>query len=87
MRIDREVARRTRTPLDKAEIGKKVGSVLRRFKMGKHFTLVIGEGSFSFSRKEESIRREEVLDGLYVIRTSEPRDRSSLAVTDVLAHD
>ena len=77
IRIDREVARRTRTPLDKAEIGKKVGGVLRRFKMGKHFSLVIGEGSFSFARKEASIRREEVLDGLYVIRTSEPADRLS----------
>ncbi|MCG6536122.1 MAG: transposase [Syntrophales bacterium LBB04] len=77
IRIGREVARRTRTPLDKAEIGKKVGGVLRRFKMGKHFALTIQEGSFSFVRKEASIRREEVLDGLYVIRTSEPTDRLS----------
>jgi transposase len=77
IRIDREVARRTRTPLDKAEIGKKVGGVLRRFKMGKHFALTIQEGGFSFARKEASIRREEALDGLYVIRTSEPTDRCS----------
>jgi transposase len=76
-RIARQVERRTRTPLDKAEIGKKVGSVLKRFKMGKHFSLAIGEGTFSFTRKEESIQREEALDGIYVIRTSEPRETLS----------
>ncbi len=76
-RIARQVARRTRTPLDKAEIGKKVGSVLKRFKMGKHFSLTIGEGTFSFARKEKSIRREEALDGIYVIRTSEPGEELS----------
>jgi hypothetical protein len=76
-RIARQVERRTRTPLDKAEIGKKVGSVLKRFKMGKHFSLTIGEGTFSFARKEKSIQREEALDGIYVIRTSEPREQLS----------
>jgi transposase len=76
-RIAREVKRRTRTPLDKAEIGKKVGVCLRQFKMGKHFTLAIGEGSFSFARKEASIQREQALDGIYVIRTSEPPERLS----------
>jgi transposase len=73
-RIARQVTRRTRTPLDKAAIGTKVGSVLKRFKVGKHFGLTIGEGTFSFARKEESIQREEALDGIYVIRTSEPRE-------------
>ena len=76
-RIARQVARRTRTPFDKAEIGKKVGNVLKRFKMGKHFSLTIGEGAFSFARKEESIQREEALDGIYVIRTSEPEEKLS----------
>jgi len=74
-RIARQVERRTRTPLDKAEIGKKVGSVLKRFKMGKHFNLTIGEGTFSFTRNEQSIQREEALDGIYVIRTSEPGEQ------------
>lgn len=76
-RIARQVERRTRTPLDKAEIGTKVGSVLKRFKMGKHFSLTIGEGTFSFARKEKSIQREEALDGIYVIRTSEPGEQLS----------
>ena len=36
-RVAREAARRTRTPLDAAELGRKVGRVLGRHKMGKHF--------------------------------------------------
>jgi len=76
-KIDKEVARRTKTPLDKSEIGKKVGKVINRYKVGKHFQITIDDGAFSFSRKEESIRRESDLDGIYVIRTSEPAERIS----------
>jgi len=76
-KIAREVARRTKKPLDKAEIGKKVGKVINRFKVGKHFEVMIQDGAFSFTRKKESIRREEELDGVYVIRTSESAERIS----------
>jgi transposase len=75
--IAKTVARRTRTPLGKEEIGKKVGRVINRFKVGKHFTVTIGEGTFSFVRNEMLIRREEALDGIYVIRTSESAERLS----------
>jgi transposase len=70
--IVRAVQRRTRTPLGKAEIGKKVGAVINTHKMGKHFILAMEDGFFSFARNEESITKEEALDGIYVIRTSEP---------------
>ena len=70
-RIAKQVAGRTRTPLGKDEIGRKVGKVIGRFKVGKHFMVTIGEGSFSFVRNEVQIQREEALDGIYVIRTSE----------------
>jgi transposase len=70
-KIAKEVARRTKTPLDKVEIGKKVGKAINRYKVGKHFAVTIEDGAFSFFRKEESIRRESALDGIYVIRTSE----------------
>ncbi len=76
-KIDKEVARRTKTPLDKSEIGKKVGKVINRYKVGKHFEITIDDGAFSFSHKEESIRGESDLDGIYVIRTSEPAERIS----------
>jgi len=54
-----------------------VGKVINRFKVGKHFTIMIDDGTFSFSLKEESIRRESDLDGIYVIRTSESAERIS----------
>jgi len=75
--IARTVARRTKTPLNTAEIGKKVGTVMNRFKMAKHFLLTIEDGRFSFTRNEASIAREEALDGIYVIRTSEGAERLS----------
>jgi transposase len=76
-RIVRQVAKRTKTPLAAAEIGKKVGQVLNRFKMGKHFELSIQDGLFRYARREPQIQREAQLDGIYVIRTSEPRRRLS----------
>ena len=52
------------------EIGVRVGKVLNRFKVGKHFQIDIGEGQFSYERNLASIKTEAALDGLYVIRTS-----------------
>jgi transposase len=76
-RISKQVVRRTKKPLGKDEIGKKVGKVIDRFKVGKHFTVTIEEHRFSFVRNEDKIGREEALDGIYVIRTSEPAERLS----------
>jgi transposase len=71
-KLEAEVRRRTQAPLTAAQIGLKAGRVVGRYKMAKHFLLQIGENSFSWSRNQASIRCEEQLDGLYVIRTSEP---------------
>ena len=60
-----------------AEIALKVGAVLDRFHMAKHFTLAIADDRFSFARKAEAIAAEAALDGLYVIRTSLPADALS----------
>jgi hypothetical protein len=68
-----EVGRRTKKPLTAVQIGLKAGKVIGRHKMAKHFQLRIAEGSFTWSRDQASIQREEQLDGLYVIRTSEPK--------------
>jgi transposase len=74
-KIAAQVRRRTRTPLRQAEIALKVGKVLTRYKVAKHFSLTIGDGVFAWSRREASIRREGDLDGVYVVRTSEPASR------------
>src|SRR5689334_3990552 len=61
---------RPRKPLQgKDRIALRVGGVLDRYKMRKHFQLTIEDTNFSFTRDEESIAREAALDGIYVIRT------------------
>jgi Transposase DDE domain len=80
-KIRKEVARRKKKPLTAAAIGVKVGKVLGRYKMGKHFACTIGEGSFVWSRRAESITQEEKLDGIYVLRTSEAAERLSAEQT------
>ncbi len=63
--------RRTRNPLrGKARIALRVGSLLGRYKMRKHFRLTIEETSFACARDDASITREAALDGIYVVRTS-----------------
>lgn len=76
-KIGREVARRTKTPLLKDEIAVKVGKVINRHKVGKHFGLHIQDGVFRWERDEASIEQEAALDGVYVVRTSEPKRRLS----------
>ena len=76
-RIAREVARRTKRPLNAAAIGQKVGRVINRHKVGKHFEVRIADGQFSFQRRHEAITQEAQLDGIYVIRTSEPTTKLS----------
>lgn len=66
--------RRARNPLrGEAEIALKVGAVVNRHKVAKHFELSIGEASFSFHRKTEAIAAEAALDGIYVVRTNLPK--------------
>jgi transposase len=76
-KISKDVARRKKKRFTAAEIGLKVGKVLGRYKMGKHFECTIGEGSFAWSRRTGSIQQEEELDGIYVLRTSEPAEQLS----------
>lgn len=52
------------------EIGLRVGQVVNKYKMAKHFELEIRDGSFTFCLLEEKIAAEAALDGIYVIRTS-----------------
>src|SRR6266403_1549285 len=55
------------------KIGVRVGKVLNKYKVGKHFALTIEETGFEFHRLEQQIAAEAALDGLYVIRTSVPK--------------
>lgn len=61
----------------KEKIGLRVGKVLNRYKVAKHFVLEIEEGSFSYRRNQTKIGEEAALDGIYVIRTSAQTDAFS----------
>ena len=80
-KLARDVARRTKKPLAASAIGLKAGKILERHKVGKHYQLTIGEGTFQWTRRDEAIAAEAKLDGIYVIRTSEPAERFSAADT------
>jgi hypothetical protein len=54
------------------KIGLRVGRVLQRFKMAKHFQVTITEAEFTYGRDEERIAQEAALNGVYIIRTSVP---------------
>jgi transposase len=56
------------------QIGLRVGKVLGRFKMAKHFEITITQTAFTYARKTEAIAAEARLDGIYVLRTSVSED-------------
>ncbi len=58
----------------KDKIALKVGAVLDRRHMAKHFELAITDTSLAWSRKAEAIAAEAALDGIYVIRSNLPQD-------------
>ena len=58
-----------------APIGLRVGKVLGRYKVGKHFTIEITDRTLRSQRDEAAIAAETALDGLYVIRTNVPAGR------------
>lgn len=63
------------------KIGVRVGRVINKYKVAKHFVLEIEAGQFSFRIDEDKVAAEAALDGLYVIRTSLPSAQVSSADT------
>ena len=53
----------------------RAGKIINHYKVAKHFTLTIRDGFLGWARKQDAIHKEELLDGIYVIRTSEPIDQ------------
>jgi hypothetical protein len=62
-----------------AMIGVRVGKVLGRYKVAKHFDLQLTDTSFGYARRQAQIDAEAALDGIYVIRTSVTADRLDAA--------
>ncbi|MEO5372565.1 MAG: IS1634 family transposase, partial [Magnetococcus sp. DMHC-1] len=75
---------RTRAKLKgRDKIALKIGTVIGKYKMTKHFDLTITDDGFSWMRKEDAITQEGLLDGFYVIRTSV--DAETIATNDVVS--
>src|SRR5664280_2229878 len=53
-----------------AKIGIRVGKVVGRYKMAKHYRLDITNDTFAFTHNQDHISAEAALDGIYVIRTT-----------------
>ena len=63
-------ARENRPLRGAAEIGLRVGRVIHRRKMAKHFITAITDETFTFRRDDEKIAAEEALDGIYIVRSN-----------------
>lgn len=81
--VQAATTRAKRALVGKDKIALRVGAVLGRWKMAKHFSITITEKTVTWTKNEESIEKESALDGIYVVRTSVPA--SELAAADVVA--
>lgn len=86
-----EATQRARNPLrGEQAIALRVGRVIERFHMAKHLELTITDTALHWRRKDEGIAAEAALDGLYVIRTSLPKEQldgpAAVAAYKSLAH-
>ena len=82
---------RARNPLrSEQRIALRVGRVIEHFHMAKHLELTITDTALHWRRKDEGIAAEAALDGLYVIRTSLPKEQldgpAAVAAYKSLAH-
>jgi len=56
-------------------IGVRVGKVINKYKVGKHFELDIRDNDFNFDINQDHVKKEAALDGIYIVRTSLPKER------------
>ena len=54
----------------KDAIGVRIGKVINKYKVGKHFKLYIGDNDFDFEIDQDKVKTEAALDGIYIVRTS-----------------
>ena len=63
----------------KAKIGVRIGRVVNKYKVAKHFELTVEDRSFGFKILNEKVAAEAALDGIYVIRTNVPKKQLGTA--------
>ncbi|HET9257224.1 MAG TPA: transposase [Pseudonocardiaceae bacterium] len=67
------------------QIGLKVGKLINKFTVAKHFDLAITDTSLTLTRRADQITAEAALDGISVLRTPVPAAKLDAPAT-VLAH-
>ncbi|MCC7380706.1 MAG: IS1634 family transposase [Deltaproteobacteria bacterium] len=60
--------------VDKAEIGLRVGRIIDKHNVAKHFKIEIKDRELHYRVRTDRVEREASIDGIYVIRTSVPAD-------------
>jgi transposase len=65
----------------KAQIGVRIGRVVNKYKVAKHFALTIEDKHFDFQIHQNQVAAEATLDGVYVLRTRVPKKQLSAAET------
>jgi hypothetical protein len=68
---------------DPTAIAVRVGKVINKRKVAKHFTTHIAQGTFTWARDQASIDAEAAFDGIYVLRTPVPA--TALRAADAVA--
>jgi len=58
----------------KDKIGVRVGKVVNKYKVAKHFKLKIRDNDFTFEVDQDKVQEEAALDGIYFVRTSLSQD-------------
>jgi transposase len=61
----------------RAEIGVRVGRVVNKYTVAKHFALTVTDRDFRCALREARVATEAALDGIYLIRTNVPASRMS----------
>ncbi len=69
-KIAAAVQRASRPLRGQAKIALRVGRIIDRYKMAKHFLLEVEETELRWQRDTQKIAEEALLDGIYVVRTS-----------------
>jgi hypothetical protein len=59
------------------QVGVRVGRVINKYKVAKHFQVEIDDGQLEFSIRQDLVDAEAALDGVYVIRTSVSKEQLS----------
>ena len=73
--------RKSRPLRGAAAIGIRVGKVINRYKVAKHFVTTITDEAFTFRRDGEKIAAEEQLDGLYIVGSNVEPEQLDAAQT------